>query len=167
MQHKTSASSTAVTCCIRENPSGVSPTYGRDAPRPAADAQPPLRKDDCSRTWSHRGSSGNNFGFLSVGIWVSASTYQAFGQGHRCRQWSRRLERLNIKVLAWGSCCRQWSGSFKLRNIKVLVSEAAGAGNGFEDLKVEVSSFRPGAPAAGSSLQDLSVDRPGPAIRCR
>ena len=143
--------------------------YGRDAPRPAADAQPPLKKDDCSRTRSHRGSSGNNFGFLSVGIWVSASTYQAFGQGHRCRQWSRRLERLNIKVLAWGSCCRQWSGSFKLRNIKVLVSEAASAGKGFEDFKVEVSSFRPGSPAAGGSLEDLSVEafRPGPATRCR
>ena len=48
-------------------------------------------------------------------------------------------------VLAWGSGFRPWS-------------LAAGAGNGFEDLKVEVSSFRPGAPTAGSSLEDLSVE---------
>ena len=89
--------------------------------------------------------------------------------GTRCRQWSRSFERRNIKVLASGSCCQQRSGSFRLRNIKDLVSEAAGAGNGFEDLEVQVSSFRPGAPAAGSGLEDSCCDafRPGPAIRCR
>ena len=104
---------------LRKNPCGVGALRAA-----AADTQPPLRKF-CSRTRSHRGSSGNNFGFLRVGLWVSASTYQAFGLGQPCRQWSRSFKRRNIKVLAWSSCCRQWSGSFKLRNIKALLPVVA------------------------------------------
>ena len=60
----------------------------------------------CSRTRSHRGSSGNNeVGFQRRHIKLSA-------WGTRCRQWPRSFERRNIKVLAWGSCCQQRSGSF-------------------------------------------------------
>ena len=58
---------------------GVSPAGG-DAPRPAADTQHPLRKDrqvqsNAETSWLLR----KQVWIFGTGIWVSASTFQAFG----------------------------------------------------------------------------------------